>query len=149
MAAAGEPIYMDPTFWVAGSFGLFFVGITALGVFKKLGAALDAKSEAISAQLVEAQKLRDEAEEMLAEYQRKQRDAEKEAAAIVATAQDDAKYLMQEAKAELDKMVERRRRTAEDKIAQAEAVAVKEIRAVAVDVALTASQDRTKFFKYT
>ncbi|MCK0068787.1 MULTISPECIES: ATP F0F1 synthase subunit B [Kordiimonas] len=131
--------FSDPTFWVAGSF-LVFVGILLWkGVPKLLGEMLDARAEEIRSQIEEAKNLRDEAEQMLHDYQRKQRDAEKEAAEILARAEEDAKIMTEAAKGDIANMVERRTKAAEEKIAQAEASAVKEVQATAVDVAVNAA----------
>ncbi len=131
--------FSDPTFWVAGSF-LVFVGILLWkGVPKLLGEMLDARAEEIRSQIEEAKNLRDEAEQMLHDYQRKQRDAEKEAEDILAQAKDDAKIMTEAAKGDIANMVERRTKAAEEKIAQAEASAVKEVQATAVDVAVNAA----------
>ncbi|NVJ96726.1 MAG: ATP F0F1 synthase subunit B [Alphaproteobacteria bacterium] len=138
MAGTG-PFYTDPTFWVAGSFVVFVGGVMYAKAHKKIAGMLDERTSAIRAQLDEAQELREEAEKLLNEYQRKQRDAEKEAADMVAQAKEDAKIMAKEAKADIKAMSERRARTAEEKIAQAEANAIKEVRAVAVNVAIEAA----------
>lgn len=137
--ASGVPFYADPTFWVAGSFAVFVGGAIWGKAHKKIGAMLDERSAVIKAQLEEAQQLREEAEKLLSEYQRKQRDAEKEAADMVAQAKEDAKIMAKEAKADIEAMAARRTRAAEEKIAQAEASAVKEVRAVAVNAAVAAA----------
>lgn len=137
--AAGEPFYADPTFWVAGSFVVFVGGLIYAKAHKSIASMLDAKSAEIAKQIEEAKSLRDEAENLLLEYQRKQRDAEKEAADIVAQAEADAKILTDAAKKDLKATATRREKAAEDKIKQAEAAAVKEVKAVAADVAISAA----------
>ncbi len=131
--------FSDPTFWVAGSFTVFVLLLLWKGVHKQIGTMLDARAEEIRAQIEEAKSLRSEAEEMLHDYQRKQRDAEKEAADILARAEEDAKIMTDAAKGDIATMVERRTKAAEEKIAQAEASAVKEVQATAVDVAVNAA----------
>lgn len=140
MAVHG-PFYTDPTFWVAGSFVVFVGGVLYAKAHKKIAGMLDERTAAIRGQLDEAQSLREEAEKLLNEYQRKQRDAEKEAADMVAQAKEDAKIMAKEAKADIKAMAERRTRAAEEKIAQAEANAIKEVRAVAVNVAVEAASN--------
>ena len=137
--ASGVPFYMDPTFWVAGSFAVFVGGVVWKKAHKNIAAMLDERSAVIRAQLDEAQVLREESEKLLHEYQRKRRDAEKEAADMVAQAKEDAKIMSKEAKADIEAMVARRTRAAEAKIAQAEAHAVKEVKAVAVNAAVEAA----------
>jgi len=137
--SAGEPFYADPTFWVATTTVVFVAGILYKKVHHVIADMLDAQSDKIRAQIDEAKELRNEAEEMLLGYQRKQRDAEKEAADILAQAEGDAKIMTDAAKVEITSMVERRTKAAEEKIAQAEVAAVKEVQAVAVNVAVEAA----------
>ena len=137
--ASGGPFYADPTFWVAGSFVVFVGGLLYKGVHKKIAGTLDEKLDAIRAQIDEAKALRAEAENMVIEYQRKQRDAEQEAADMVVRAKEDAKIMADAAKADLADLMRRRERSAEEKIAQAEANAIKEVKAAAVTVAVEAA----------
>jgi len=137
--AGDVPFYADTSFWVAASTVVFVGGVLYSKAHKKIGEMLDARSDEIRKQIEEAKSLRDEAEQMLTDYQRKQRDAEKEAADMIAQAESDAKILTDEAKGDIEALVERRTRAAEDKIAQAEAAAVKEVQAVAVNVAVEAA----------
>lgn len=138
--ASGEPFYLDPTFW-AGASSVVFVGIiVAKGGLKQVGAMLDAKSAEIAKQIEEARRLRDEAEVALSDMQRRQREAEEEAKAIVAQAEEDAAILTAAAKEDLVKLTERRQRLAEQKISQLEATAVKQVRAAATDAAIVAAR---------
>jgi len=137
--ASGEPFYANPTFWVAASTVVFVGGVIWSKAHQKVGEMLDARSEEIRKQIEEAKSLRDEAEQMLLDYQRKQRDAEKEAADMVAQAEEDAKIMTDAAKGDIADMVERRTRAAEEKIYQAETSAVKQVQAVAVNVAVEAA----------
>ena len=125
-------------FWVLVAF-LILVG----AVFKKVSAALtsglDARAARIKAQLDEAEKLREDAQSLVAEYQRKQRAAGQEAEAIVAQAKSEAERMRQQAHADLEQALKRRQQQALDKIAQAEAEALEAVRNQAVDLALAAS----------
>jgi F-type H+-transporting ATPase subunit b len=94
----------------------------------------------IRAELDDARKLRDEAEQLLGQYQAKEREAATEAAAIIARAREEAERIAAQAGRDLDDALGRRQRLAEERIAQAEAKAVDEIRAVAVDVAIAAAR---------
>lgn len=131
---AGE-FYENPVFWV----GVAFFAFIALIIWQKLpnmiGAALDKRADGIRDQLDEARKLREEAQSLLAEYQRKQRDAEQEAAQIIEHAREDAERVRGEALVALKESMDRRAKAAQDKIAQAEAAAIKEVQSVAVTVA--------------
>jgi F-type H+-transporting ATPase subunit b len=129
----------DAEFWV-----LLAVVVFAIGVWKPARRAvigtLDARAVRIRGELEEARKLRDEAEQLLAEYQRKQREAAGEAQAIVAQAREEAVRIAAQSARDLQQSLERRQRLAEERIAQTEAKALDEIRALAVDVAIAAAQ---------
>lgn len=128
-----------PEFWVLVSFVLFIGLIVYLKVPGKVTAMLDERAERISRELDEARKLREEAQELLADYERKRRDADKEAEAIIAQAREEAEAFAVETRQKLVEMVERRGNMAEEKIAQAEAQAVKEVRAAAAELAIAAA----------
>lgn len=128
----------SPTLWVAVAF-VIFVALTWRPVTRMIGGSLDARGARIRAELDEARKLREEAQSLLAEYQRKQRDALKEAEDILAHAKEEAERLRREAAANLEAALARRERMAMDKIAQAEAQAVADVRNRAVDVAIAAT----------
>ncbi len=102
--------------------------------------ALDARAIKIKADLDEAQRLREEAQATLANFQRRQRDAMAEAEQIVAHARQDAERRREQAARDLEHTLERREQLSMDRIAQAEAAAVAEIRAVAVDMAVEAAR---------
>jgi len=127
----------DSEFWVL----VAFVIAIAYLVYKVHGivtTALDARATKIKAELDEAQRLRLEAQSKLAEYQRKQRDALKEAEAIVAQAKSEAERVAAQGARDLDAAIERRRHLAAEKIALAEAKALTEVRNTAIDLAIAA-----------
>lgn len=128
-----------PEFWVLVSFVLFIGLIVYLKVPGKVAAMLDERAARIARELDEARKLREEAQGLLAEYERKRRDAEKEAEAIVVQARAEAEAFAAETRQKLTETIERRGRMAEEKIAQAEAQAVKEVRAAAAELAIAAA----------
>jgi F-type H+-transporting ATPase subunit b len=128
-----------PEFWVLVSFVLFIGLIVYLKVPGKVTAMLDERAARISRELDEARKLREEAQGLLADYERKRRDADKEAEAIIAQAREEAEAFAVETRQKLVEMVERRGNMAEEKIAQAEAQAVKEVRAAAAELAIAAA----------
>jgi len=133
------PMYADAAFWV----GIAFILVVALAfkpVVAALGAGLDARAAKIKARLDEAHKLREDAQEMLATYQRKQRDAMKEAEDIIAHAKAEAERLSAQAAKDLEEQLKRRETQAMDRIAQAEAQALKEVQNLAVDVAIGAAR---------
>jgi F-type H+-transporting ATPase subunit b len=134
-----EFIY-EPEFWVAVAFFLFLGGMFYLGVHKKLATALDARAAIIAKELEEARHLKDEAEKLLADYRRKQGDAEREVQAIIRLAATEAEALAAETRRSLHEQFERRTKLAEDKIGRAEADALREVRSAAVDAAIAAAQ---------
>lgn len=127
-------------FWVAVSFFLFIGLVVYLGVHKKLTAALDARAARIARELDEAERLRVEAEKVLADYRRKQGEAVKEAQAIVDLARKEAEILAAETRRSMKEAFERRMKLAEDKIARAESDALREVREAAADAAVAAAQ---------
>ncbi|WP_343560243.1 F0F1 ATP synthase subunit B family protein [Kiloniella sp. b19] len=128
------------TFWVGVAFFAFLALVVVKGGKSILG-MLDARSDAIRKTLSEAQDLHEEAQKTLAEYKRKQRDALKEAEDIIEHAKAEAARLRKEAEAELEVTLKRREQQAADKIAQAEAAALQEVRNAAVDVAMAATRN--------
>lgn len=129
----------DTHFWEA----VAFILAVALVWKKASGAitgALDERARKIREELDEARKLREEAQATLANYQRKQRDALKEAEEIIAHAKAEAERLGAQAAHDLEAAIQRRQRLAEEKIAQAEQKALAEVRAAAVDVAVAAAR---------
>jgi F-type H+-transporting ATPase subunit b len=133
-------LLLDAEFWV-----LLAVVIFAVAVWKPASRAitgmLDQRSARIQSELEEARKLREEAEQLLAEYRRKEGEATAEAQSIIAHAKEEAERIAAHSAQELKQALERRQRLAEERIAQAEAKAVGEIRAVAVDAAISAARE--------
>ena len=104
-----------------------------------MGAGLDSRADRIRKELDHATQLRKDAEALLAEYKQKRLDAEKEAASIISAAKADAEEYAAETRRKLTESLERRSKQAEQKIAQAEAAAIKDVRNVATDLAIAAS----------
>jgi F-type H+-transporting ATPase subunit b len=129
-----------PTFFVLVALVIFLGILVYFGVPKVVTGALDARAAKIKAELEEARRLKEEAQKVLAEYQRKQREAEGEAAAIVAQAKAEAERFAADAKQKMEDFVARRTKMAETKIAQAEAQAMMEVRAAATDAAVKAAE---------
>ncbi len=134
---------MDPTqwatFWAFMALLVFLGLLVYLKVPGKIIAALDERSNKIRSQLEDARRLREEAQALLADYQRRRGEAETEAEAIVAQARREAEALKAEARVRMTDFVARRTKAVEDRIAQAEAQAVSEVRNRAVDVASAAA----------
>jgi F-type H+-transporting ATPase subunit b len=126
--------------WVALAFLLFLGLLAYLGVHRKLVGALDQRQVRIKGELDEARRLREEAQALLADFERKGRAAESEAEAIIANARFEAERLTAEAKSRMEDFVARRTKMAESKIAQAEAQALADVRSAAADAAVTAAE---------
>jgi F-type H+-transporting ATPase subunit b len=131
---------LSEEFWVAVAFVIFIGVLVYMGVPQKLIESLDQRSARIKAELDEARRLRDEAEELLAQYQRKQREAEREAEAIIAEAKNEAERVAAEAHGKMEEFIVRRTKLAETKIGQAEAQALADVRAAAADAAVAAAE---------
>ncbi|QEX15527.1 ATP synthase subunit b 1 [Hypericibacter terrae] len=129
----------EPEFWVAIAFVIFIV-LAGKPIYRAIGKMLDDRAAKIRKDLGEAEKLRNEAEKLLAEYQRRQRQALKEADAILAQAKDEAERIRKSSAANIETALKRRERQALEKIAQAETLAVAEVRNQAVNLAVLGAQ---------
>jgi len=130
---------MDATFWVGAAFVLFVGILVYLKVPGMLTGALDERAKKISNDLDQARELREEAQVLLATYQRKQRDALKEAEEIIAHAKEEAMREAEQAEKKLEEAVARRQQAALNKIALAEAQAENEVRDTAIEIAIAAA----------
>jgi len=130
-------IFADPEFWVAVAFVIVVAGLAWKGT-PTITKMLDDRADKIRGELNEAQRLREEAQRTLADYQRKQRDALKEAEQIVALARAEAERAAAQAARDLDAALKRRQALALEKIALEESKALAEVRNTAVDVAIAA-----------
>jgi F-type H+-transporting ATPase subunit b len=132
-------LFLDPETWVAIAFILLVIGFAWMGVHRTVLTALDHRAERIKAELDDASRLKDEAAKVLAEYKARRASAEREAADIIASANAETERIASEAKAKMEDFVARRTKTAESKIALAEAQAVADVRAAAADAAVQAA----------
>ena len=132
-------LFAEAEFWVLLAVVLFIIG-----VWKPAGrwitGTLDARAVRIRDELDAARRLRDEAQQLLATNQKREAEAAAEAEAIIAHARAEAERVAAQAAHDLEQTLERRQRLAEERIAQEQAKALAEIRAVAVDVAISAAR---------
>ncbi|MEQ8405053.1 MAG: F0F1 ATP synthase subunit B [Oceanicaulis sp.] len=133
-------LLQDTTFWAFVGLVLFFIVIFVFGAPKMITKSLDERADRIRTELDEARRLREEAQELLASYKRKQAEAAKNAEDIIRQAKAEADYLRENAKKEIAQRIERRTALAEQRIAQAEAQAAKEVKALAADLAVDAAK---------
>jgi F-type H+-transporting ATPase subunit b len=131
-------IQFTPELAVAIAFVIFVVLVLWKGM-AKITVGLDKRAADIRQQLNEAQKLREEAQAALASYQRQQRDALSQAEEIISRAKEDAERMKVDAAATLAATLKRREEQAVDRIAQAEAKALQDVRNQAVDLAIAAT----------
>ncbi len=131
---------MDAEAWVAIGFVCFIAGVIYLGAHSKVGATLDARGQRIRAELDEAERLRKEAADLLASFEGKRAQAEKEAAEIVEQARAEAELIAKEAETRMGDFVKRRTAQAEAKIANAEIQALAQVRGAAADAAVAAAK---------
>ncbi|TIP31780.1 MAG: F0F1 ATP synthase subunit B, partial [Mesorhizobium sp.] len=126
--------------WATIALIIFLGAVIYLKVPGMLAKSLDSRAAKISSELEEARRLREEAQQLLGQYQQKRKEAEKEAADIVAAAKREAELLASEAHKKTEDYVARRTALAEQKISQAEREAIGEVRASAVDIAVEAAR---------
>ncbi len=130
----------EAEFWVGVAFFVFVALLGYVGAHRMILASLDQRRDKIKSELDEARRLREEAEKLLAEYRRRQRDAESEAQTIIRNAQAEAERIAEEAHARMAELIARRTAIAQTKIAQAEAQALADVRAAAADAAVAAAE---------
>lgn len=136
-----DPSLGNTDFVVLIGFLLFLAIIFYFNVPAMLGGMLDKRAEGIKADLDEARALREEAQSLLASYERKSREVADLAERIVAQAKADAEAAAAQARADLEKSIARRLAAAEDQIASAEDKAVRSVRNRAVEVAIAAAAE--------
>lgn len=155
--AGGSAWYLASEFWVLVPVLLFLALVAWKGGFKTAGSALDKRADAIRDELDEARRLREEAQTLLATYQRQQAEAETLAEEIVERARRDAESMAAKARTDLTDRLQRRAAQAEAKIASAESQAMAEVKSRAADMAVNVAEqiiradmsaaDKTRLFK--
>jgi F-type H+-transporting ATPase subunit b len=133
-------MFYEAEFWVAVAFVLFVLALVKLGAHRSVLGLLDDRGARIQAEFDEARRLREEAQALLAEYQKRKLEAEEEAKALIRSAEAEGERLRAEARAKVEEFVTRRTKMAENKIAQAEAQAVGEVRSAAAEAAVAAAE---------
>ena len=134
-----DALIHDPTFWVAIAFVIFVIAVFKPIRSTMLG-GLDVKIAEIRQEVEEAEKLREEAQSLLANYQRQQRQALQDAENIVTRARKEAERHRAEGNEAMKEMVRRQEEQARDKIAQAEIAAIQKVRAMSVELAMAAAE---------
>jgi F-type H+-transporting ATPase subunit b len=129
----------EAEFWVAIAFVILMGVFVYVGVHRTVLTALDHRAERIKAELDDASRLKAEAATLLAEYKTRRASAEREAEEIISSAKAEAERIAAEAKTKMEDFVARRTKTAENKIALAEAQALADVRAAAANAAVAAA----------
>ncbi len=132
-------MFAQPETWVAIAFVILMALFAWLGVHRTVLKALDHRAQRIKAELDDAKRLKDEAAKLLADYQARRASAEREAQEIITNARAEAERIAAEAKTRMEDFVVRRTKTAENKIAMAEAQALADVRAAAAEAAIAAA----------
>jgi F-type H+-transporting ATPase subunit b len=134
-------MFTEPETWVAIAFVILMIVFAYFGIHRTLLKALDHRGERIKAELDDARRLKEEAADLLAQYKAKRASAEREAEEIISSAQAEAERIAAEAKTRMEDFVARRTKTAESKIALAEAQALADVRAAAANAAVAAASN--------
>ena len=132
-------MFAEPEFWVAVAFVILMAVFAYFGIHRTVLKTLDNRSDRIKAELDDARRLKEEAAKLLAEYKARHATAEREAHDIIASAKTEAERIASEAKTKMEDFVARRTKSAESKIALAEAQALADVRAAAANAAVTAA----------
>lgn len=133
-------MFNDPTFWVAIAFLLFIALLIFFKLPSTISSALDSRAAKIKTDLDEAENLLKKAQDLLATYQKKQRDAADEAAAIKANAEEEAQRIVADGEKHLLAQLQRREYLIVERIAQAEVKALSDLRAHTADIAMDATR---------
>jgi F-type H+-transporting ATPase subunit b len=134
-------MFYEAEFWVAVAFVILMGVFAYFGIHRTVLKALDHRSDRIKAELDDARRLKEEAAKLLAEYKARHASAEREAEDIITNAKAEAERIASEARAKMEDFVARRTKTAESKIALAEAQALADVRAAAAEAAVTAASN--------
>jgi F-type H+-transporting ATPase subunit b len=132
-------MFAQPETWVAVAFVILMGVFAWLGIHRTVLTALDHRAQRIKSELDDARRLKDEAAKLLADYQARRASAEREAQEIITNARAEAERIAAEARTRMEDFVVRRTKTAENKIAMAEAQALADVRAAAAEAAITAA----------
>lgn len=141
--AAGEVFFSlrNTDFVVLLAFILFIAILLYFKVFSRIAGMLDSRAEGIKTELEEARALREEAQSLLASYERKQKEVQDQADRIVSAAREEAEAAAAQSRLDLEKSLERRMAAADEQIGSAEAAAIREVRDQAIVVAIAAARD--------
>lgn len=130
---------LEAEFWVAVAFVILMGVFGYFGIHRTLLSALDHRRDRIKTELADARRLKEEAAKLLADYRSRRESAIREADEIVANAKAEAERIAAEGRIKMEEFVARRTKSAQAKIAMAEAQALADVRAAAADAAISAA----------
>lgn len=141
MTEANTTIIATDAFWALIALVIFIVILFIFKIPSMLGRILDKRAQDIANELDESRRLKEEAQQLLAEYQHKRQEAEAQAKDIVAAAKREAKQLCNDMRQASQNYILQRNKQAEDKIKLAEEEAVKYVRQHAIDISVNLAKE--------
>ena len=127
---------IDATFWVAVAFFIFFGGLVYLKVPQKVNASLNEKINIIKKELKEAEKLKNEAKNLLSDYENKLDKSKKESRLIIEAAKKESENNMLEKTKKFHQLIEDKKISTQTKITQMKENALKEIKNVSIKISI-------------
>ena len=135
-----DELLQDSNFWVALSFILFCIVAFKMG-YTKIITGMDNKIEAIRKEIEEAEALRVEAQELLAQYRRKQNDALREAEEIIKHAETHAANIRKQAEKDLKELMQRREQQLQERLKRIEESAIQDVKSYASELSVETARD--------
>ena len=131
---------IDATFWVAVSFVIFIIGLVYLKVPNKINNAITVKINEAKNELEEAEKLKDEAKNLLSSYENKLNQATKETKNILEVAKAESEKNIINSTEKFYQLIDIKKKNFNEKIKQMKDDAIKEIKNIAASVSIEASE---------
>ena len=128
---------IDATFWVAISFLIFVGVIIYFKVPQKIDDSLNESIKKIKENLDNAEKLKDEAKNILSQYDSKVSKSKEEIKNLITDAKNQAEQNIIKTNEEFHKVIENRKKSAEEKIKQMKVQAIKDVKNSSVDIAIS------------
>ena len=135
---------IDATFWVAISFFIFLGGLIYLKVPQKINISLNDEINKIKKELDEAEKLKNEAKNLLGEYEKKISESKKESKNILNHAKKENDKIIIEKTQKFHQLMDERKKSTEQKISQMKVDALKDIKNMSVKISIKAIEDLIK-----
>ena len=129
---------IDATFWVAVSFFIFFLGLIYLKIPQKVNDVLGNKINETKSELEEAEKLKDEAKNLLSTYENKLTRATDEATNIVDRAKKDSEKNLIDSTEKFYQLIDYKKKNLSEKIDQMKDEAINEIKNTSIQISMEA-----------